>query len=679
MNIINKILENSKIIKIDDLKIYFSTLNINVNINFNDIYKIIKERSLCDVLILFNNNDNYITVYGFSFLDQINMNEVFNSFNGEGDSKIYSFTIKEKNIDKLIEKIINEIREFYIPLLKAKDIMSSPVRTILSNEPIEKVYRIMIQTGHNGFPVIEKDELIGIVTKKDIEKAINHGIGKNPVKEIITKNIISVSPEDSIEKIRHIMIENGIGRVLVIDNNNILIGIITRSDLIKGKIFHKSRPQIIIDYKEELHKYNILKKMTEVIPVKYMNLLRLLGVYGSELNMSVYVVGGFVRDLLLGRKNFDIDIVVEGDGLKYAKYASKNLRTTFVEHSEFHTGSLFFKDGFRIDIATARTEYYEKPADLPKIELSTIKKDLYRRDFSINAMAIKINSEEFGVLLDFFGCKKDLDRGIIRILYNLSFIEDPTRILRAIRFKKRFNFNIEDRTLELLKSAVRNNYIEKVTGMRLREEFEKILNERNIIESIDEMGNLQILDHLFLYSKYKKEKSIKFKKILEFYSWIKERVPEYTFKVKLFHLFLYSYLLFENEQAMIYSFERYGLPKKFLNNINKLESSIFELNKLKSDSEYSDFYKILNGFDNELLIVVAGHINDNLIQKYKGYLIKMSDFKLNIDGKDLIKLGIKGKLIGEILNEIKMKKLDNKIQNEKEYLNKKVSELNESI
>ncbi|KLO22039.1 tRNA nucleotidyltransferase [Marinitoga sp. 1197] len=674
---IPQILEkNIKKIKIGYLKVNFTYIE-NKIIEIKKYGRILHEKYPSDILIVLELSE-IIKAYIFFYTFECDIN-IFKKFNPEVKNNMIVFDLKEKSMDKAFDIIINEIRENYIPAIKARDIMSSPVRTVLSNEAIEKVYRIMIQTGHNGLPVIEKNELIGIITKKDIEKAINHGLSKFPVKEIITKNVVSVLPETPIEEIRYKMLENGIGRLLVIDKNNMLMGIITRSDLIKGKVFHKSKPNIIIEYNEEVHKYNILKKMLKYIPSKYMNLLRLLGAYGSELNMPVYVVGGFVRDLLLGKKNFDIDIVVEGDGLKYSKYASKNLRATFVEHSEFHTGSLFFKDGFRIDIATARTEYYEKPADLPKVELSTIKKDLYRRDFSINAMAIKLNSEEFGVLLDFFGCKKDLDKGIIRVLYNLSFIEDPTRILRAIRFKNRFNFIIENRTYELLKTTVENNYIEKVTGMRLREEFEKILNERNIIDSLKEMGRLEILDHLFLYTKYNEKKIKIFKRVLIFYNWLKENALQYIKSVKIFHLFLYSYLINESNDAKSYVFNRYGLPKKFINNIEKFEKLQKELKKINPDSLFSDFYKLTDSFDNELLIVLSGYIDLQTTEKYKKFLLKIKDFKLNITGNDIIKLGIKGKKVGEILNKIKMYKLDDNINDEKDFLLKLVEDWNESV
>ena len=176
-----------------------------------------------------------------------------------------------------------------------------------------------------------------------------------------------------------------------------------------------------------------------------------------------------MRDLL--NKNLDLDIY---SGRRVTmpislQRPSKIFNIKIVEHREFLASSMFFNDGLRIDVATARTEYYKKPAILPEVEMSTIKKDLYRRDFSINAMAIKLNQEDFGILIDFFGSRKDLSKGIIRALHPLSFIEDPTRILRAVRFEQRFGFEIEVRTAELLKQCAAEGYLDRVTGQRLRE------------------------------------------------------------------------------------------------------------------------------------------------------------------------------------------------------------------
>ncbi|WP_075780141.1 CBS domain-containing protein [Marinitoga sp. 1137] len=672
--IIDELKKNSQIIKFNSYNVFFSYIEKTLN-NYIDKYVNSEIFGIYDIYIIFIiETHEKIKVIIKSANSDIDINKLKKYYKIDMLShNMISFESSIKSPDILLKEILNNIDNICIPKIRAQDIMSSPVRTVLSEEPIEKIYKLMIQTGHSGFPIIEKNELIGIVTKKDVEKAINHGLEKEPIKKIMSKKIISVSPETSIEKIREIMAENGIGRILVLNKENLLIGIITRSDLIKGKFFHKSPAKIIIDYTNTLHKKNILKKMLEIIEPKYLNLLRLLGIYGAELNFPVYVVGGFVRDLLLGKKNYDIDIVIEGDGLKYAKYVSKNLRTTFVEHKEFHTGSLFFKDGFRIDIATARVEYYEKPADLPKVEISTIKKDLYRRDFSINAMAIKLNPEEFGVLFDFFGCQNDLENGIIRILYNLSFIEDPTRILRAIRFERRFNFKIEERTLELMKEAINNNYIEKVTGMRLREELEKILSEKNVIDSIIEMGELSIFDHLFWHPKYKKEKVERFKKILKFKKWFENKCNIKNKKIKDFHIFLYSYLACENGEAAIYATERYGLPKKFINNLNRLNIIIEKFKTLPFKWKNSDFYNILGDIDDELKIVISGFLTSKeMEEKYIKYLKAISNLELKITGKDIIKKGISGKKVGEILEYIKIKKLDGEIQDEKEFLERLV-------
>ncbi len=159
------------------------------------------------------------------------------------------------------------------------------------------------------------------------------------------------------------------------------------------------------------------------------------------------MVGGFVRDLFLGIKNYDLDIVVEGEGIKFARELGKDLGGRVRSHEKFGTAIVILADGFKIDVATARREFYEYPAAFPKVELSSIKKDLYRRDFTINAMAIQLNQKYFGKLIDFFGGQRDLRKGIVRVLYNLSFVEDPARIIRAIRFEQRYNFKM-DRTTE---------------------------------------------------------------------------------------------------------------------------------------------------------------------------------------------------------------------------------------
>ena len=188
------------------------------------------------------------------------------------------------------------------------------------------------------------------------------------------------------------------------------------------------------------------------------------------LGYGAYLVGGSVRDLLRGEENLDLDIVIEGDGIAFARVLGEKLGAKVRTHQKFATAQIFV-DSLKLDVATARTEYYESPAALPKVETSSIKKDLYRRDFTINTLAVKLNSRDFGVLIDFFGGQRDLREKAIRVLHNLSFVEDPTRAFRAVRFAERFGFKISRHTENLIKSTLEMNLFDMLSGPRLFEEL----------------------------------------------------------------------------------------------------------------------------------------------------------------------------------------------------------------
>lgn len=153
-------------------------------------------------------------------------------------------------------------------------------------------------------------------------------------------------------------------------------------------------------------------------------------------------MGGFVKDVFLYQENLDIDVVIEGDGIEFARALAASLGGRVRSHEEFRIAVVILSNGRKIDVATARLEYYKSPGAFPTVETGSIKLDLYRRDFTINTLAIKLNPGRFGTLIDFFGAQKDLKRKMIRVLHNLSFVEDPTRVFRAVRFEQRFGFRI---------------------------------------------------------------------------------------------------------------------------------------------------------------------------------------------------------------------------------------------
>jgi tRNA nucleotidyltransferase (CCA-adding enzyme) len=226
------------------------------------------------------------------------------------------------------------------------------------------------------------------------------------------------------------------------------------------------------------------------LPKEIQDLIHLASDIAASHNMRAYLVGGFVRDLILGVKNLDLDIVVEGNGIKFAADLASILKAKLVRHHRFGTATVVLRHHFKVDIASARKETYPHPGSLPVVSLGNIKDDLTRRDFSINAMAISIMQKDFGTLLDYFRGKSDLRNKRIRVLHELSFMDDPTRILRAIRFEQRYNFKIEPQTLKLLRKAAKLEMLERVQPQRLRDDLVLILKENEPIREIKRIKEL---------------------------------------------------------------------------------------------------------------------------------------------------------------------------------------------
>jgi tRNA nucleotidyltransferase (CCA-adding enzyme) len=210
--------------------------------------------------------------------------------------------------------------------------------------------------------------------------------------------------------------------------------------------------------------------------------------------LPVYLVGGLVRDLLLRRDNRDLDRVVVGDGPHFAHLVAAELGGRVREHREFLTAVVFDAEGLHVDVATARSEFYRAPAALPEVETSAIRQDLYRRDFTINTLAIQLGPGDAPVLIDFFGGRRDLDNGVIRVIHSLSLIDDPTRVLRAVRLEQRLGFAISPETLQLVEVALTERIFDRLTGSRLREELILLLDDPAVaLRGVERLASLELL------------------------------------------------------------------------------------------------------------------------------------------------------------------------------------------
>ncbi|MBU4312035.1 MAG: hypothetical protein KJ706_04895 [Candidatus Omnitrophica bacterium] len=232
-------------------------------------------------------------------------------------------------------------------------------------------------------------------------------------------------------------------------------------------------------------KINLKKKF----PKKVFDIVKAAGALADKENIPAYIVGGPVRDLLLDLSNYDLDFVVEGDAIAFARKLSRSLKGGLKTYRAFKTATVTYGD-FRIDIVTARTETYKRPGSYPDVKPGTIKQDLFRRDFTVNAMAVSINKRKFGELVDFYNGLQDLRKGVVRVMHDKSFMDDPTRIFRAVRFCARFNFRIERHTKALMKKAALAGFLGEVNRGRIRKEVELFLKEKAPLKCLKSFSRL---------------------------------------------------------------------------------------------------------------------------------------------------------------------------------------------
>jgi len=412
---------------------------------------------------------------------------------------------------------------------------------------------------------------------------------------------------------------------------------------------------------------NYLKKL----PKEIISLLDFIGDLAAKDNLPVYLVGGFVRDLILGVKNLDLDIVVEGDGIKFAENLSVRLKARLISHKRFGTATLILKDGFKIDVASARKEFYPQPAHLPVVENSTLKDDHFRRDFTINAMALSIGKGNSQELIDFFGGESDLKSKRIRVLHSLSFIDDPTRILRAVRFEQRYDFRIEPATLKLLKEANKQKMLERVDPQRIRDELILMLKEERPIKEIKRLKRItgfNFIDKLLLVSNKTLALLTSIEREIEWFKKVNSSRRPLDAWVMYF-IGLVDELPLKDLRCVIDKLKlRKGEEKRILSFKDIPREVINELSK--PDIKPSDLYHFLEPLSYEVMVLLkAKYKNHNLNNHIKDFLQIYNDTRISVGGKDLSNLGIlPGPHYQKILSKVMIARLDGVVKTKEEEL-----------
>jgi tRNA nucleotidyltransferase (CCA-adding enzyme) len=361
---------------------------------------------------------------------------------------------------------------------RAERIMSRPARSVAPNETVSRAMVACQRYAQSGILVIEESQLVGAVSREDLDKAIAHGLSHAPVKGIMSSRVATVDAAAPLAEVQEALAGSPDGRVAVLEDG-VVVGVVTRSDLLRAL---GERPEVEVEpgasLADELSGLTELAKVFEAVAA------------ASEPYDGVYLVGGTVRDILLGEPNFDVDIAVEGDAIGLARSVADALDGRVRAHSKFGTAVVVYGDDQRIDVVTARTEFYDAPAALPSVEHATIREDLFRRDFTINAMAVSLKGEDFGRLVDPFHGRRDLEAKTIRVLHNLSFIDDPTRIFRAIRYESRYGFRMDEHSQRLARGTIEMGLVGDLSSARLRDELIALLEEGDAGASILRLAEL---------------------------------------------------------------------------------------------------------------------------------------------------------------------------------------------
>jgi len=603
-----------------------------------------------------------------SRVNDVNVGEIATEFGGGGHSTAASASIKDLTMIQVEEKLLSILRNKIGIQRYAKDIMAFPVKVMESTESLRKAGELLTRYNINVLPVVKTSKLVGLISRQIIEKASFHGLQDLPTEEYMSRDFSVVSPDTPFSVVRKLIIRNN-QRFLPVVENAKIVGAITRTevlrvmqtDLLKKPAF----PGIPNDNAQPVRMKSIIRLMEERLDRRILEILKGLGKKAEDLHYNVYIVGGAVRDIILRRENLDVDVVTEGDGIELARQFSKDRSCKVISHKKFGTATIIFPDNFKIDIATARLEYYESPAALPTVELSSIRQDLYRRDFTMNTLAIRLNPERFGELIDFFGAQKDIKDKLIRVIHNLSFVEDPTRIFRAIRFEQRFGFRTGKHTASLIKNAVKMNFIDNLDGRRFFSELTLIFQEEEPLSVIDRLAQFDILR--FIHPKIRlNEKTRKvlgnIKKIISWFDllFLGEKYEKWT-------VYFFGLIGFLSKQEVVEVCQRLSLTvinqHKIVEAIQQAKTVLEKFHK-RDEREMSKIYNILKPLTTEtLLYAMARTEMDDAKRAMSLYVTQLKRTEVILKGEDLKNLGIApGRIFKIIFNHLLEARLDGMVE-----------------
>jgi tRNA nucleotidyltransferase (CCA-adding enzyme) len=447
--------------------------------------------------------DTRLQLVARSTTDDIDVAAVAKHFGGGGHTRAAAAHIRDRSLQKVREELLRLLPGTVRPRITVAQIMSRGVQVLTPQDTIAEAAERMRRTGHEGYPVVLAGRVIGLLTRRAVDRALQFKMADARVTQVMEAGNVTVSPSDSVARLQQVMIESNWGQVPVVKADGV-IGVVTRTDLIK---LWGTPPQ-------PSQRDEMAALLEQALSGPVLALVRRISQKAHEMGFVPYFVGGLVRDLILDTPIVDVDMVIEGDAIQLARRLAADLDGRVIAHKRFGTAKWILSQRVwkrvagvvphgklprklprklppSVDFATARTEFYTHPTALPQVARSSIKQDLHRRDFTINTLAVRLDPGHWGELLDFYGGEADLQSGVIRVLHSLSFVDDPTRMLRAARLESRLGFHLDPRSEELIANGL--PLLKRVSGVRIRHELEQIFDEPEPARALSRLDELGVL------------------------------------------------------------------------------------------------------------------------------------------------------------------------------------------
>ncbi|MBN1976647.1 MAG: CBS domain-containing protein [Anaerolineae bacterium] len=607
-----------------------------------------------------------VQIVARSTTDDIDVAEVAGHFGGGGHRRASAALVRGRSLQEVRKVLLELLPRVVRSGVTVRQIMSRGVQVLSPRDTVAEAAERMRRTGHEGFPVVLAGNVIGLLTRRAVDRALQFEMGAAPVSQVMEAGSVTVAPDDSVGHLRRVMIDSNRGQIPVVEGSRI-VGVVTRTDLITMW----GAPT------QPAQRHEVVALLEQALSEPVLTLVRHISREAHEMGFAPYFVGGLVRDLLLGAPIVDVDMVIEGDGIALANRLSEELGGRVIAHKRFGTAKwLLTKRIWRqvagradhddlppsVDFASARTEFYIYPTALPKVERSSIKQDLHRRDFTINTLAIRLDPDHWGALLDFYGGESDLREGVIRVLHSLSFADDPTRMLRAARLESRLGFRLDPRSGELIADAL--PLLKRVSGDRIRHELEQIFDEpepERVLSRLEELGVLAQIHPNLRCDKWLQARYLALRQVLAREAWgLKPEDDAFL------HLAMLVYRL-DEEQLEAFA-KRLKIKRDDADDLRLLPGLRATLPRVERARRPSAVDRLLQPFPARVLAaawVAAGS------RRQQGQVLRcQTEWRLvepEITGDGLKAMGLRpSPLFGQLLSALREARLDGKVSTREE-------------